>query len=64
MLAGALCGMSGAGEALAARPTPSARTAADAKAFLDEAERRNARRGLVSICAAGGMAGAFLLTRD
>lgn len=29
-----------------------------------EMERRNARRGLVSICAAGGMAGAFLLTRD
>jgi len=29
-----------------------------------EMARRNARRGLVSICAAGGMAGAFLLTRD
>src|SRR5262245_12140514 len=29
-----------------------------------EMARRRARRGLVSICAAGGMAGAFLLTRD
>ena len=29
-----------------------------------EMARRNARRGLVSACAAGGMAGAFLLTRD
>lgn len=29
-----------------------------------EMARRNARRGLVSICAAGGMAGAFLLTRS
>jgi len=29
-----------------------------------EMARRKARRGLVSICAAGGMAGAFLLTRD
>jgi acetyl-CoA acetyltransferase family protein len=28
-----------------------------------EMARRDARRGLVSICAAGGMAGAFLLTR-
>jgi acetyl-CoA acetyltransferase family protein len=28
-----------------------------------EMARRNARRGLISICAAGGMAGAFLLTR-
>jgi len=29
-----------------------------------EMARRKARHGLVSICAAGGMAGAFLLTRD
>jgi acetyl-CoA acetyltransferase family protein len=29
-----------------------------------EMARRQARRGLVSICAAGGMAGAFLLTRS
>ena len=29
-----------------------------------EMERRGARRGLISICAAGGMAGAMLLTRD
>jgi acetyl-CoA acetyltransferase family protein len=29
-----------------------------------EMARRKARRGLISICAAGGMAGAFLLTRD
>ena len=29
-----------------------------------EMSRRQARRGLVSICAAGGMAGAFLLTRN
>jgi len=29
-----------------------------------EMKRRGAKRGLVSICAAGGMAGAFLLTRD
>src|SRR5215831_14447439 len=29
-----------------------------------EMQRRGARRGLVSICAAGGMAGAMLLTRD
>ena len=29
-----------------------------------EMQRRNARRGLVSICAAGAMAGAMLLTRD
>ena len=28
-----------------------------------EMARRNARRGLISICAAGGMAGAFLLSR-
>jgi acetyl-CoA acetyltransferase family protein len=28
-----------------------------------EMKRRDARRGLISICAAGGMAGAFLLTR-
>jgi acetyl-CoA acetyltransferase family protein len=29
-----------------------------------ELKRRDARRGLISICAAGGMAGAFLLTRS
>jgi len=29
-----------------------------------EMQRRRARRGLISICAAGGMAGAMLLTRD
>jgi acetyl-CoA acyltransferase len=29
-----------------------------------EMARRPARRGLVSICAAGGMAGAFLLIRS
>ena len=29
-----------------------------------EMARRNARRGLISICAAGAMAGAFLLTRN
>ena len=29
-----------------------------------EMKRRNARRGLISICAAGAMAGAMLLTRD
>ena len=29
-----------------------------------EMKRRDARRGLISICAAGGMAGAFLLTRS
>ena len=29
-----------------------------------EMARRSARRGLISICAAGGMAGAMLLTRD
>ncbi len=29
-----------------------------------EMERRRARRGLISICAAGAMAGATLLTRD
>jgi acetyl-CoA acetyltransferase family protein len=29
-----------------------------------EMQRRGARRGLISICAAGGMAGAMLLTRD
>ena len=28
-----------------------------------EMARRNARRGLISICAAGGMAGTFLLSR-
>jgi acetyl-CoA acetyltransferase family protein len=32
--------------------------------LANEMARRDARRGLVSICAAGGMAGAFLLTRD
>jgi acetyl-CoA acetyltransferase len=32
--------------------------------LANEMKRRNARRGLVSICAAGGMAGAFLLTRS
>jgi acetyl-CoA acetyltransferase family protein len=31
--------------------------------LANEMARRNARRGLVSICAAGGMAGAFLLSR-
>jgi acetyl-CoA acetyltransferase family protein len=31
--------------------------------LANEMARRKARRGLVSICAAGGMAGAFLLTR-
>ena len=31
--------------------------------LANEMARRNARRGLISICAAGGMAGAFLLTR-
>jgi acetyl-CoA acetyltransferase family protein len=31
--------------------------------LANEMARRDARRGLVSICAAGGMAGAFLLTR-
>ena len=29
-----------------------------------EMARRQARRGLVSICAVGGMAGAFLITRS
>ena len=29
-----------------------------------EMARRGARRGLISVCAAGGMAGAFLLTRE
>src|SRR5207249_2694919 len=29
-----------------------------------EMARRDAKRGLISICAAGGMAGAFLLARD
>jgi acetyl-CoA acetyltransferase len=29
-----------------------------------EMARRKVRRGLISICAAGGMAGAMLLTRD
>jgi acetyl-CoA acetyltransferase family protein len=32
--------------------------------LANEMARRNARRGLISICAAGGMAGAFLLTRN
>jgi acetyl-CoA acetyltransferase family protein len=32
--------------------------------LVGEMARRAARRGLVSICAAGGMAGAFLLTRS
>jgi acetyl-CoA acetyltransferase family protein len=32
--------------------------------LANEMARRNARRGLISICAAGGMAGAFLLTRS
>lgn len=31
--------------------------------LANEMARREARRGLISICAAGGMAGAFLLTR-
>jgi acetyl-CoA acetyltransferase family protein len=31
--------------------------------LVNEMARRDARRGLISICAAGGMAGAFLLTR-
>ena len=31
--------------------------------LANEMARRNARRGLISICAAGAMAGAFLLTR-
>ncbi len=31
--------------------------------LANEMARRNARRGLISICAAGGMAGAFLLSR-
>ena len=31
--------------------------------LANEMARRDARRGLISICAAGGMAGAFLLTR-
>jgi acetyl-CoA acetyltransferase family protein len=31
--------------------------------LANEMARRNARRGLIRICAAGGMAGAFLLTR-
>jgi acetyl-CoA acetyltransferase family protein len=33
-------------------------------ALAYEMARRDARRGLISICAAGGMAGAFLLTRS
>ena len=33
-------------------------------ALAYEMARRDARRGLISICAAGGMAGAFLLTRN
>ena len=32
--------------------------------LANEMARRDARRGLISICAAGGMAGAFLLTRN
>jgi len=32
--------------------------------LANEMGRRRARRGLISVCAAGGMAGAFLLTRD
>jgi acetyl-CoA acetyltransferase len=32
--------------------------------LANEMARRRARRGLISVCAAGGMAGAFLLTRD
>lgn len=32
--------------------------------LANEMARRQARRGLISICAAGGMAGAFLLTRS
>jgi acetyl-CoA acetyltransferase family protein len=32
--------------------------------LANEMARRNARYGLVSMCAAGGMAGAFLLTRE
>ena len=32
--------------------------------LANEMARRRARHGLISICAAGGMAGAFLLTRD
>ena len=32
--------------------------------LANEMARRDAKRGLISICAAGGMAGAFLLTRD
>jgi acetyl-CoA acetyltransferase family protein len=32
--------------------------------LANEMARRDARRGLISICAAGGMAGAFLLTRS
>jgi acetyl-CoA acetyltransferase family protein len=32
--------------------------------LANEMARRNAGRGLISICAAGGMAGAFLLTRS
>ncbi|MGH7528313.1 MAG: acetyl-CoA C-acetyltransferase, partial [Gemmatimonadales bacterium] len=31
--------------------------------LANEMARRDARRGLISICAAGAMAGAFLLTR-
>ena len=32
--------------------------------LANEMARRRARRGLISVCAAGGMAGAFLLTRS
>jgi acetyl-CoA acetyltransferase family protein len=32
--------------------------------LANEMARRDAKRGLISICAAGGMAGAFLLTRN
>jgi acetyl-CoA acyltransferase len=32
--------------------------------LANEMARQRARRGLISVCAAGGMAGAFLLTRD
>ena len=32
--------------------------------LANEMARRNARYGLISICAAGAMAGAFLLTRE
>jgi acetyl-CoA acetyltransferase len=32
--------------------------------LANEMARRDVKRGLISICAAGGMAGAFLLTRS